>query len=136
MDTWILSFKMCPRGTLCLVHLHKQHSMLTSQSFRIWEVDQDFSWFRGEYQKLTSVTCHLAPFQPPVIQNISSKKAEKSERESLSVMSNSLRPHGLYSRGIFQSRILEWVAFPFCRRSSQSRDQTQVSHIAGGFFTS
>ena len=38
--------------------------------------------------------------------------------------------------GILQARILEWVAFPFSRRSSQSRDQTQVSHIAGRFFTS
>ena len=38
--------------------------------------------------------------------------------------------------GILQARILEWVAFPFSRGSSQSRDQTQVSHIAGGFFTS
>ena len=39
--------------------------------------------------------------------------------------------------GILQSRILVlWVAFPFSRRSSQAKDQTQVSHIAGGFFTS
>ena len=38
--------------------------------------------------------------------------------------------------GILQARILEWVAFPFSRGSSQSRDQTQVSHIARGFFTS
>ena len=38
--------------------------------------------------------------------------------------------------GILQVRILEWVAFPFSRGSSQSRDWTQVSHIAGGFFTS
>ena len=38
--------------------------------------------------------------------------------------------------GILQARILEWVAFPFSRESSQPRDQTQVSHIAGGFFTS
>ena len=38
--------------------------------------------------------------------------------------------------GILQARILEWVAFPFSRRSSQPRDRTQVSHIAGGFFTS
>ena len=37
---------------------------------------------------------------------------------------------------ILQTRILEWVAFPFSRGSSQPRDQTQVSHIAGGFFTS
>ena len=28
------------------------------------------------------------------------------------------------------------VAFPFSRGSSQPRDQTQVSHIAGAFFTS
>ena len=38
--------------------------------------------------------------------------------------------------GILQARILEWVAFPFSRGSSQPRDGTQVSHIAGGFFTS
>ena len=39
-------------------------------------------------------------------------------------------------QGILQARILEWVAFPFSRGSSQPRDQTQVSHIAGGFFIS
>ena len=37
--------------------------------------------------------------------------------------------------GILQARILEWVAFSFSRGSSQPRDRTQVSHIAGGFFT-
>ena len=37
--------------------------------------------------------------------------------------------------GILQARILEWVAFPFSRGSSQSRNQTQVSCIEGGFFT-
>ena len=38
--------------------------------------------------------------------------------------------------GILQARTLEWVAFPFSRGSSQLRDQTQVSRIAGRFFTS
>ena len=38
--------------------------------------------------------------------------------------------------GILQARILEWVAFLFFRRSSQPRDRTQVSCIAGRFFTS
>ena len=38
--------------------------------------------------------------------------------------------------GILQARILEWVAFPFSRGSSQSRDQTQVSLIAGKFIAS
>ena len=37
--------------------------------------------------------------------------------------------------GILQARIPEWVAFPFSRGSSQPKDQTQVSHIAGRFFT-
>ena len=98
-----------------------------------------------------------------------------SESESRSVLSDSLRPHGLYSpwnspgqntgvgslsllQGVFPTqglnpglpycrrilcqlshkgipRILEWVAFPFSRESSQPRDGTQVSHIAGRFFT-
>ena len=38
--------------------------------------------------------------------------------------------------GILQARILECVAFPFSRGSSQPRDKTQVPHIPGGFFTS
>ena len=38
--------------------------------------------------------------------------------------------------GVLQARIPEWVAFPFSRGSSQPRDRTQVSHIAGRFFTS
>ena len=56
----------------------------------------------------------------------------------------SMGPHGLYicdstdytARGILQARILEWVDIPFSRESSQPRDQTQVSHIAGRLFTS
>ena len=38
--------------------------------------------------------------------------------------------------GIVWARILEWIAFPFSRESSQPGDQRQVSRIAGGFFTS
>ena len=38
--------------------------------------------------------------------------------------------------GTLQARILEWVAFPFSRGSSQPRDQTQVSYITGRFLTS
>ena len=38
--------------------------------------------------------------------------------------------------GILQARVLEWVAFPFSRGSSQPRGWTGVSRLAGGFFTS
>ena len=44
-----------------------------------------------------------------------------SESESCSVVSDSLW------HGILQTRILEWVPFPFSRGSSQPKDQTQVS---------
>ena len=37
--------------------------------------------------------------------------------------------------GILQARMLEWIAFPFSRESSQLRDRTQVSRITGRFFT-
>ena len=36
--------------------------------------------------------------------------------------------------GILQARILEWVAIPFSRGSSQSSDRIQVSCIVGRFF--
>ena len=38
--------------------------------------------------------------------------------------------------GILQARILEWIAFAFSRGSSQTKDQTHISCIAGRFFTS
>ena len=38
--------------------------------------------------------------------------------------------------GILQAGILEWVAFPFSRGSSQPRDRTQVFRITGRFFIS
>ena len=44
-------------------------------------------------------------------------------------------PSGSSVHGILQARILEWVAMPFSRGSSQPRDQTLVSCIAGRFFT-
>ena len=68
----------------------------------------------------------------------------KNESESHSVMSNSLQFHALHSsvhgipyctvHGILQAKTVEWV--PFSMGSSQPRNQTQVSLIAGGFFTS
>ena len=44
-------------------------------------------------------------------------------------------PPGSSVHGILQARTLEWVAHPFSKGSSQPRDRTQVSHIAGRFFT-
>ena len=60
---------------------------------------------------------------------------EQAENESLSCVQLFAAPWDTV-HGILQARILEWVAFPFSRGSSQPRDRTQVSHIAGRFFTS
>ena len=45
-------------------------------------------------------------------------------------------PRDYSVHGILQAKILEWVAFPSSRGSSQPRDRTQVSRIADGFLTS
>ena len=53
---------------------------------------------------------------------------DRCESEICSVMSDSLRPHELYSlpsssaHGVFQARILEQVTVPFSRGSSQPRN--------------
>ena len=60
---------------------------------------------------------------------------------SCSVVSDALPPPWTVARpaplsmGILQARILEWVATPPSRESSQPRDRTQISHIVGRFFT-
>ena len=43
-------------------------------------------------------------------------------------------PRDYAVHGILQAGILQWVAFPFSRGSSQPRDQIQVFSIAGRFF--
>ena len=69
------------------------------------------------------------------------KCQEYTESESESeVVSHSLWPMdcslpGSSIHGIFQARILEWVAIPFSRRSSWPRDWTWVSHTVGRRFT-
>ena len=83
---------------------------------------------------MTSLVAQMVKCQPTM--------REKSESESevaqscptlCDPMDCSLSGSSVY--GILQARILEWVAISFSRGSSQPRDQTQVSHIAGRCFT-
>ena len=67
-------------------------------------------------------------------------KNSRSESEGCSVVSDSLQLldcslPGSSVHGILQARILEWVAVPFSKESSQPKNRTQVSHIRGGSFT-
>ena len=42
---------------------------------------------------------------------------------------------GSFIHGVFQARVLEWIAVSFSRGSSRPRDRTQVSRVAGRRFT-
>ena len=55
----------------------------------------------------------------------------ESESDSLSVVSESLQPHGLYSPWNSPGQNSGVGSHSLLRRSSQPRDQTQVSHSAG-----
>ena len=68
-------------------------------------------------------------------------REEKEQSAGLSVTSDSAIPWTVarqapLSMESLHARTLEGVAMPSSRGSSQTRDQTQVSHIAGGFVTS
>ena len=82
-------------------------------------------------QKAFNITIDI--YTLPCIKKIASGK---SESESCSVMSNSVIPRTIQSMEFSRPEYWSWAAFPFSRASSQHRDQTQVSHIAHGFFTS
>ena len=76
-----------------------------------------------------------------VAQSRTRLKRLSSSSSSRSAVSDSSIPRTVCSlpgssvHGILQARILEWVAMPSSRGSSQPRDQTQVSRIEGGFST-
>ena len=66
--------------------------------------------------------------------------SERKERETTQSCLTLCNPvdcslPGSSVHGILQARMLEWVAISFFRGSSQPRDQTRVSHIAGRRFT-
>ena len=64
------------------------------------------------------------------------KKKEERERKSLPICIILVVKNVYTVHEVLQARILEWVAVPFSKKSSQPRDWIQVSHIVGGFFTS
>ena len=67
-----------------------------------------------------------------VVQELSNPE---SESEGCSLCLTLCDPMDYTVQGILQARILEWVAFPSSRGTSQPRNRTQVSHIAGELFT-
>ena len=71
------------------------------------------------------------------IAHVTGKKSKVLVAQSCPILCNPMNcsPLGSSAHGIHQVRIMEWVAIPFSRGSSQTRDGTRVFHTAGRFFT-
>ena len=70
-----------------------------------------------------------------MLTNLTLKQKVSHSDMSYSLWLHRLGLSGSSVYGILQERILEWVAVPSSRASSQSRDLAQVSRTADGFFT-
>ena len=71
--------------------------------------------------------------KPGGLQSMGSERV-RPDRSNLAYM-HRLEPTRLLCPWDSLDKILEWVAIPFSRRSSQTRDGIWVSHTAGRFFT-
>ena len=83
--------------------------------------------------------CNLDLLWPVVTVTVTSASWIYTAIEQVKVAQSCLTlcdPMDYTVHGILQARIREWVAFPFSRGSSQPRDWTQASRVAGRFFTS
>ena len=145
-QTYVRSFVFFSAFSLCAICWELQQildslNMRFNQLTLALRVSIFLAYFRGELISLIGCLC-LHNFvvkardlvYPTFICFIS------FQSENPSIMSDSLRSYGLQPpgssvHGILQARILEWVTIPFSKGSSQPRDQTLISCIAGRFFT-
>ena len=121
-------FKLCMR-------IWDFMTLRSSMNLRILKSNKD----EKAYRKWNQATAQ-ASTSPSVNFSNREKKITLKVSVSHAVMSDSCNPMdcslpGCSVHGILQAKILEWVTFPFSRGSSQPRGQTQVSCIAGKFFT-
>ena len=105
-------------------------------------IDQDFIFYEAKslfYDCLCNTETDLVKLQfswKAISSVVSSVRDPSSESESCSVVSDSLRPHGLYSPWNSPGQNTEVGSLSFSRDSSQPRDRTQVSCILGRILTS
>ena len=96
--------------------------------------------WRGRWERGSGWGTHINPwlFHFNVWQKSTTiKKKKEKKKKKLKVAQSWLilcNPRDYTVHGILQTRILEWVAFPFSGGSSQPRSKTQFSCIAGRFF--
>ena len=88
-------------------------------------------------QFLPIITIPGSHSRPTVCQTLCSIRMRAKPLQSCLALCNSMNfnPLGPSVRGILQTRLLEWVAVPSSRGSSQPRDQTWACCTGRGFFT-
>ena len=108
----------------------------------------NFNWFMlcsqaaSFFQKLSpspfppvSFMVHLGTVIVPVDVSFSLLCVESEVAQSCPTLCDPIRRSKSSVHGIFQARVLEWIATSFSRGSSPPRNRTQVSRIAGRRFT-
>ena len=125
--------KAMPKHVQTTIQLHSFHMLarLCSETFKL-----GFSSTRTEnfqVNKLSFEEAEEPEIKLPTFIGLWRKQMKVNVAQSCLTLCD---PMDYTVHRILQARILEWLAFPFSRGSSQPRDRTQVSCTAGGFFTS
>ena len=135
---WVIVCKILTSQTLlCLVSPTRLHNFQV-QRLKLWSIQKSLDvgivFFRELFAVVgfSSSIRSLFDIAPHFILTIHLKVKVKVTQ----LYPRLCNPMDYTVHGILRARILEGVAIPFSRGSSQPRDKTQVSHIAGRFFTS
>ena len=129
----IISFKLLNWLKLYMVTGNFKNEISTYIKFVVKKSRVIFKSFSG--MKVYPIWTKL--FKGNERENMRSRSVKVLVTQSCPTLCNPMdcSPPGSSDHGIFQARILEWVAMPTSRGSCRPRDQTWVSCTAGRFFT-
>ena len=123
----------------------RNRSRLTARESKLMVTKEEGRWGREESGVLDQQNQTTMQIEKQLNPTVQRRELESASRTC--VRAQSLRscptlchpidcgPRGSSVHGILQVRVLAWVAMPSSRGSSQPRDQTHISCIAGRFFT-
>ena len=126
------SFKLCQEFVCSFPRTARQNTKTG------WPQSPGICCLRVELDVWDQVSAESSPSKVPRGQSVfASPAAAAQSLQSCPTLCDPMdcSPAGSSVHGISQARVLEWVAIYFSRGSSQPRDPTQVSCIAGRFFT-
>ena len=129
---------------LLILHIRNiQNAVPSQEQVKAEQTEKSTMLLRsmGWRDKQVNTGNHSSPEQKFISRNLHRNQCHGESESEVAQSCLTLRdpmdcsPPGSSAHGIFQARVLEWVAISFSRGSSQTRDQTQVSCTAGRCFT-